>query len=175
MHWLISKTYHNFYLNSFSIKLSDSEIYQINSASARSIFEFVNEITVCYIEENPGSMIDCNSTNAFNFYPQKLSLKSSLEDESILGVTAEYLKDLNQELRDPDGGMVLRNRTILNIVFASTFKGLELIEWLQSKKKINQGQALKIAQKLLDAHYISHSSTDLLPFTRVCWYTFVKR
>jgi len=110
-------------------------------------------------------------TQILRFVEQKVVWKNNTGNDVLDGCTKEYLQLLVMELLS-DSGLKLKTRSLVGISFPNTFSGNELVEWLEQHELLTNAQAMKLAQKLLDAHLISHSSTDLLPFTRACWYTF---
>jgi len=69
----------------------------------------------------------------------------------------------------------LQTKSFLGLKFEKAFSGAEVTRWL----KLNgfakdQKTAEKIGSQLLSMKIISHCSSDKLPFTKACYYTFVE-
>jgi len=117
-------------------------------------------------------LISFEDAKFYRFQIAQEELLQPKEEESApsqLNMNTLYVK-----LKDPKMGVGLSDKSFLGVTFRDVFKGSELVEWLRENLRVSDSQAKELGQHLLQDQFISHCSTDLLPFTTVCFYRFVK-
>jgi len=142
------------------------------SPCCSGIYRIIGEAHAAYWESTNGATrIALNDANSNILLEQRVPWSGSASD-SIEGFNNDFMQQLIMVLLSQERGIRLKTRSLVGKSFPNTFSGTELVDWLEDKEGVPTSVAMKVGQKLLDAHYISHSSTDLLPFTKACWYTF---
>jgi hypothetical protein len=81
------------------------------------------------------------------------------------------LDDIFYFITDEKKGVRIGDNTFLGKTWGNCFIGSELEQWLiENVKGLNPKEAHALCQQLLKLKYINHVSTNLLPFTRACFY-----
>ena len=68
------------------------------------------------------------------------------------------------------GGIQIGSHTWMNITFHNCFTGRDFIDCVSSHYVLEEKEIKKVGTLLLRKKYISHLSTNLLPFTSSCFY-----
>lgn len=69
--------------------------------------------------------------------------------------------------------ILLETKSFLGLKFANAFSGKDCVRYLkQNNLAKDEKQAVRLGNKLLNQKMISHCSSDKLPFTTSCFYTF---
>lgn len=70
------------------------------------------------------------------------------------------LEDVINKMRNPNGGLSIKDRKWRNKTFEKCFIGKEAVEWMVSNLKVSKRQALQLGKKLIDQNYIYHVTYD---------------
>lgn len=95
-------------------------------------------------------------------------------DVPSLGESAAWAK-LYREMKDPLVGLKPGVRTWLGFSVDDAFKGSELTDWLHQNKGKSKDHAKEIGGIFLKKGWITHCSSDSLPFTQSCFYQFCSK
>jgi len=139
-------------------------------------------VTVKVLSESPSSItIGFYSNNREGLYDWGQNKRNSKElfkllpwNQNSSEVDNEYdLQEINeiyQKFKDPENGITLSDKTFMLKKFEKVFSGSEATVWMNNSLGLDSKESKKICNDLLKAKLISHCSSDLLPFTEVCFY-----
>jgi len=83
------------------------------------------------------------------------------------------IEEIFNSLSDEKKGVRVGDNIFLGKSFASCFKGSEAEQWLiENVKGLTSKEAFALGNQLIKTKYMYHVSTNLLPFTRACFYRF---
>jgi len=83
------------------------------------------------------------------------------------------LDEIFRLLSDEKKGVRVGDNVFLRMTYPNCFKGSEVEEWLLANlSNVTSKEAYSVAQKLFKKGYINHVSSNLIPFTRACFYRF---
>jgi len=88
-------------------------------------------------------------------------------------LSRKQLEEIIKKLKDPKTGLKVEEKNFFGIQFKNVFKGSEFVKWVEVNFKFDKKIAREIGSKLLKEKLFQHCSSDLLPFTEICFYRFL--
>jgi len=97
------------------------------------------------------------------------SINSSSPTNELL-VDDHRIVQIYLRFKDKFTGVPIGEKIFLGKKFKSVFKGKDGVDWLMQREKLSKKEAKRIGNIFLKRKLIYHVSSDLLPFTDVCFY-----